>query len=44
MISVGNASLNAARRIRELDWLDTVDKVDVLVIGGGVPEDRKSVV
>jgi glycerol-3-phosphate dehydrogenase len=36
MISVGNASLNAARRIRELEWLDTAGKVDVLVIGGGV--------
>jgi glycerol-3-phosphate dehydrogenase len=36
MISVGNASLNAARRTRELEWLDTVGKVDVLVIGGGV--------
>ncbi|QNE19890.1 glycerol-3-phosphate dehydrogenase/oxidase [Kribbella qitaiheensis] len=36
MISVGNASLNAARRTRELDWLDTTGQVDVLVIGGGV--------
>jgi glycerol-3-phosphate dehydrogenase len=36
MIAVGNASLNAARRIRELDWLDTTGQVDVLVIGGGV--------
>jgi glycerol-3-phosphate dehydrogenase len=36
MISVGNASLNAARRLRELDWLDKVGKVDVLVVGGGV--------
>ena len=36
MIAVGNASLNAARRSRELDWLDTTDRVDVLVIGGGV--------
>jgi glycerol-3-phosphate dehydrogenase len=36
MIAVGNASLNAARRSRELDWLDTTGKVDVLVIGGGV--------
>ncbi|HET6295966.1 MAG TPA: FAD-dependent oxidoreductase, partial [Kribbella sp.] len=36
MIAVGNASLNAARRTRELDWLDTTGKVDVLVIGGGV--------
>lgn len=33
---MGNASLNAARRSRELDWLDTNGKVDVLVIGGGV--------
>jgi len=30
MISVGNASLNAARRTRELDWLDTTGQVDVL--------------
>ncbi|TWD80619.1 glycerol-3-phosphate dehydrogenase [Kribbella amoyensis] len=36
MIAVGNASLNAARRTRELDWLDTAGAVDVLVIGGGV--------
>ncbi|ADB29154.1 FAD dependent oxidoreductase [Kribbella flavida DSM 17836] len=36
MISVGNASLNAARRAKELDWLDTHRKVDVLVVGGGV--------
>jgi glycerol-3-phosphate dehydrogenase len=36
MIAVGNASLNAARRTRDLDWLDTNGKVDVLVIGGGV--------
>ena len=36
MISVGNASLNAARRTRDLDWLDTAGPVDVLVIGGGV--------
>jgi glycerol-3-phosphate dehydrogenase len=36
VIAVGNASLNAARRSRELDWLDTTDRVDVLVIGGGV--------
>ena len=36
MIAVGNASLNAARRTRELDWLDTTGEVDVLVIGGGV--------
>ncbi|MEV0796490.1 glycerol-3-phosphate dehydrogenase/oxidase [Kribbella sp. NPDC050281] len=34
--TVGNASLNATRRTRELDWLDTTGKVDVLVIGGGV--------
>ncbi len=34
--SIGNASLNAARRTRELDWLATTGKVDVLVIGGGV--------
>lgn len=33
MISVGNASLNAVRRSRELDSLNAVD---VLVIGGGV--------
>ncbi|TCC43524.1 glycerol-3-phosphate dehydrogenase/oxidase [Kribbella sindirgiensis] len=33
MISVGNASLNAVRRSRELDSLSAVD---VLVIGGGV--------
>ncbi|TDO67314.1 glycerol-3-phosphate dehydrogenase [Kribbella sp. VKM Ac-2571] len=33
MISVGNASLNAARRSRELDSLKAVD---VLVVGGGV--------
>ena len=33
MISVGNASLNAVRRSRELDSLKAVD---VLVIGGGV--------
>ncbi|GAA3569373.1 glycerol-3-phosphate dehydrogenase/oxidase [Kribbella ginsengisoli] len=36
MIAVGNASLNAARRTRELEWLDTTGRVDVLVIGGGV--------
>ncbi|HEY4570237.1 MAG TPA: glycerol-3-phosphate dehydrogenase/oxidase [Kribbella sp.] len=36
MISVGNASLNAARRSRELDWLGTTGAVDVLVVGGGV--------
>ncbi|HEY0473943.1 MAG TPA: FAD-dependent oxidoreductase, partial [Kribbella sp.] len=36
MIAVGNASLNASRRTRDLDWLDTNGKVDVLVIGGGV--------
>jgi glycerol-3-phosphate dehydrogenase len=36
MIAVGNPSLNAARRTRELDWLDTTGRVDVLVIGGGV--------
>ncbi|MFI5710296.1 glycerol-3-phosphate dehydrogenase/oxidase [Kribbella sp. NPDC051620] len=36
MIAVGNASLNAARRTRELEWLDTAGRVDVLVIGGGV--------
>ncbi|TDU89836.1 glycerol-3-phosphate dehydrogenase [Kribbella voronezhensis] len=36
MIAVGNASLNATRRTRELDWLDTTRQVDVLVIGGGV--------
>ncbi|MEV6284594.1 glycerol-3-phosphate dehydrogenase/oxidase [Kribbella sp. NPDC051770] len=36
MISVGNSSLNAARRTKELDWLDTRRKVDVLVVGGGV--------
>ena len=36
MIAVGNASLNAARRTRDLDWLDTTGQVDVLVIGGGV--------
>ncbi|MDX6279927.1 MAG: glycerol-3-phosphate dehydrogenase, partial [Kribbellaceae bacterium] len=36
MIAVGNASLNAARRTRELEWLDTTGQVDVLVIGGGV--------
>jgi glycerol-3-phosphate dehydrogenase len=36
MIAVGNASLNAARRTRELDWLDTTGRVDVLVVGGGV--------
>jgi glycerol-3-phosphate dehydrogenase len=36
MIAVGNASLNAARRTRDLDWLDTTRQVDVLVIGGGV--------
>lgn len=36
MISVGNTSLNATRRTRELDWLDAGGKVDVLVIGGGV--------
>ncbi len=35
-MTVGNASLNAARRARELDWLETTGKVDVLVIGGGV--------
>jgi glycerol-3-phosphate dehydrogenase len=34
--TVGNASLNAARRTRELDWLEASGKVDVLVIGGGV--------
>lgn len=32
----GRATLNAARRLRELDSLDTVGPVDVLVIGGGV--------
>jgi glycerol-3-phosphate dehydrogenase len=36
MIAVGNASLNAARRTRDLDWLDTTRQVDVLVVGGGV--------
>ncbi len=36
MIAVGNPSLNASRRTRDLDWLDTNGKVDVLVIGGGV--------
>ncbi|GAA0574805.1 glycerol-3-phosphate dehydrogenase/oxidase [Kribbella sandramycini] len=36
MISLGNAALNAARRTRELEWLSTAGKVDVLVIGGGV--------
>jgi glycerol-3-phosphate dehydrogenase len=36
MIAVGNTSLNASRRARELDWLDANQKVDVLVIGGGV--------
>jgi glycerol-3-phosphate dehydrogenase len=36
MISVGNSSLNAARRTKELDWLDTRQQVDVLVVGGGV--------
>lgn len=36
MIAVGNASLNATRRSRDLDWLDANGKVDVLVIGGGV--------
>jgi glycerol-3-phosphate dehydrogenase len=36
VIAVGNASLNAARRTRELEWLDTTGQVDVLVIGGGV--------
>ncbi|MDX6239224.1 MAG: glycerol-3-phosphate dehydrogenase [Kribbellaceae bacterium] len=36
MIAVGNTSLNASRRARELDWLDANHKVDVLVIGGGV--------
>jgi glycerol-3-phosphate dehydrogenase len=36
MMSVGNSSLNAARRTKELDWLDTRQQVDVLVVGGGV--------
>jgi glycerol-3-phosphate dehydrogenase len=36
MIAVGNRSLNAARRTRDLEWLDTGGKVDVLVVGGGV--------
>ena len=36
MMAVGNASLNATRRARELDWLDTTGKVDVVVIGLGV--------
>ena len=36
MIAVGNTSLNASRRARDLDWLDANQKVDVLVIGGGV--------
>ncbi|WP_344212328.1 glycerol-3-phosphate dehydrogenase/oxidase [Kribbella sancticallisti] len=35
-MAVGDASLNATRRTRELDWLDTTGKVDVLVVGGGV--------
>jgi glycerol-3-phosphate dehydrogenase len=34
--AVGNASLNAARRVRELADLTTGGPVDVLVIGGGV--------
>ncbi|WP_433163982.1 glycerol-3-phosphate dehydrogenase/oxidase [Kribbella sp. CA-247076] len=34
--TVGNASLNAARRARELEWLASAGTVDVLVIGGGV--------
>jgi glycerol-3-phosphate dehydrogenase len=36
MMAVGNASLNAARRSRDLDWLDASGKVDVLVVGAGV--------
>jgi glycerol-3-phosphate dehydrogenase len=36
MIAVGNTSLNAARRTRDLEWLDATGKVDVLVVGGGV--------
>src|SRR3954453_11556082 len=36
MIAVGYTSLNASRRARDLDWLDANQKVDVLVIGGGV--------
>src|SRR3954470_6981778 len=36
MIAVGNTSLNASRRARDLDWLDANQKVDGLVIGGGV--------
>jgi glycerol-3-phosphate dehydrogenase len=36
MIPVGDSSLNAARRTRDLDWLDAGPTVDVLVIGGGV--------
>ncbi|MEU4196699.1 glycerol-3-phosphate dehydrogenase/oxidase [Kribbella sp. NPDC026611] len=36
MIAIGNASLNAVRRTRELDQLATTGAVDVLVIGGGV--------
>lgn len=36
IIAVGNTSLNASRRARDLDWLDANQKVDVLVIGGGV--------
>jgi glycerol-3-phosphate dehydrogenase len=34
--TVGDAGLNAARRARELDWLDSTGSIDVLVIGGGV--------
>src|SRR3979411_3180654 len=35
MIAVGNTSLNASRRARELDWLDANQKVCVRVVGGG---------
>jgi glycerol-3-phosphate dehydrogenase len=36
MRAVGNSSLNAARRTRDLDWIDSGGPVDVLVVGGGV--------
>lgn len=36
MRAVGDSSLNAARRDRDLDWLDGGGTVDVLVVGGGV--------
>lgn len=33
---MSDSALNAARRARDLDWLDDGGKVDLLVIGGGI--------